>query len=163
MIPPYATGMWSKDSNVCVEKFLGQQIYLSIFSTVNLNISICLPTFKKEPRNSKHLMSTSKASFQQIANSGYRVLVKLFFIILRVINPYFCENSQIIVLVNHREMCRKFATVILYQRNLEMKYHGNTELVFFLHRTEIPPQQKQPRWKSRKININNINNSIWAT
>ena len=44
-----------------------------------------------------------------------------------------------------------------------MKYHGNTELVFFLHRTEIPPQQKQPRWKSRKININNINNNIWVT
>ena len=69
MIPPlYATCMWSKDSNVCVEKFLGQQIYLSIFSTVNLNISICLPSSKRERWNSEHLMSIStSSSFQQIA------------------------------------------------------------------------------------------------
>ena len=37
-----------------------------------------------------------------------------------------------------------------------MKYHGITELVFFLHRTEIQTEQKEAQWKSGRININNI-------
>ena len=38
-----------------------------------------------------------------------------------------------------------------------MKYRGNGELVFFLHCAEIS-RQKQAQRKSRKININEVNN-----
>ena len=105
-------------------------------------------------------MSTSKASFQQIANS---ILIKACPFFLYCIAGW--RGGQLLVKLakklsfpNVQKYVKTFALAKLYQRKLEMKCHGNTELVFFLHRTEMATQQKEARWKSQKININNIKN-----
>ena len=145
------------------EVFRRQQIFLSIFSPVNLNISICLPTFKKEPRNSKRLMSTSEASFQQIADSDKRMPVELSqsqgswtWLLMKIPkttkHPKICRNIFFLIKDTMKLMHAK-----LYQNYLQKEYHGNTELVFFLHRTEIPCNKNSSNRKPWKININNVN------
>ena len=119
--------------------FRPTNLSVNLFFSVNLNISICLQTFKKEPRNSKHLMSTSKASFQQIANS----LLILFFYIGWVeggLNPTFGENSQIIVLSKRPEICQNICSCKIVSKKArdEVSWKYRTYFLFAPHRNGNP-------------------------
>ena len=126
--------------------FRPTNLSVNLFFSVNLNISICLPTFKKEPRNSKHLMSTSKASFQQIANS---ILIKACpFFLYRIagwggLNPTFGENSQIIVLSKRPEICQNICSCKIVSKKArdEVSWKYRTCFLFAPHRNGNPAKR----------------------